>query len=324
MKAMVYTAAGDVDVLQIRELPRPVPKPNQVLIRVKACALNIADYERFRIKNGEIPFATRLVNRAMYVGKPVGSEVSGIVEQVGRKVTHVKVGDEVYGQTDCVASSGGLAEYAVLNRDDVCIKPHNLTFEEASTMSLSMRVALSAVKKAKIQPGSRVMVYGSSGGVGLYAVQLAKAYDAQVTGVCSTRNVDIAKRMGCDTVIDYLREDFTATNERYDAILGINGHNPMNAYRRLLKPSGIFVGVGDTRQGMDALIASMTSRQFTVVAGPISKERGYLQYAQQLAESGRLMPNIGRTYSVNDTRLAIQNILAGKEQGKTVIRTDFD
>lgn len=133
--------------------------------------------------------------------------------------------------------------------------------------------------------------------------------------------------MGCDVVVDYLHEDFTTTDERYDAILGINGHNPMKTYRRLLKPDGIFVGVGDVRQGMDALVASLTDRRFTAVMGPMLKDDDYLQYAKQLAESGRLVPNIGTVYSVDDARTDIRNIrniLDGRERGKTVIRADFD
>lgn len=321
---MIYTKTGGLDVLKIQNIPMPVPKDNQVLISVKACALNIGDYARFITKKNKIPLSTKITNILMgYKGKPLGAEVSGIVKKVGKNVTHVKVGDNVYGKTAGTAPAGGLAEYALLDSNRVYQKPENLSFEEACTISISFETALGAVRKANIKNGQEVMIYGASGGVGLYAVQLAKNQGAIVTGVCSTRNIDIAKQMGCDFTIDYKKEDFTKANKKFDAILGINGCNSMKTYKNLLNDDGIFIGVGDAKQGFMALFQSFFSKNFTYFAGPLMEQKGYLKYAKELVEAGELYPYIDKIYSVKDTPQAIKYILTNHAQGKVVIKTDF-
>lgn len=324
MKAMIYTKTGGLEVIKQLSVATPVPADDQVLIEVKACTLNIGDYQRFQTKNRKIPVSTYVTNKMMgYVGKPLGAEIAGIVVKTGKNVSHVKMGDAVFGKTAGTAPVGGIAEYAVMDVDRVWRKPDNFSFEEASTVSISFDTALGAVRKADIKPGQNVMVYGASGGVGLYAVQLAKEAGAIVTGVCSTRNIELAKSAGCDKVVDYKKEDFTRTDQKYDVILGINGCNPMKKYKGILTKQGIFVGVGDVNQAMKALAASFTSHQFTYYAGAFTRQPDYLKYAKELAEAGKLHTYIDKVYSVNETTDAIKYLLSSHASGKVVIKTDF-
>ncbi len=324
MKAVIYTKTGGLEAVKQQSVEMPLPNDDQVLVEVKACALNIGDYQRFQTKNGKIPVSTHITNKLMgYVGRPLGAEIAGIVTQTGRKVTHVKVGDAVFGKTAGTAPVGGIAEYAVMDADRVCLKPDNLSFEEASAVSISFDTALGAVRKAGITNGQKVMIYGASGGVGLFAVQLAKAAGAEVTGVCSTRNRGLARAAGCDRIVDYKKEDFTKTDIKYDAVIGVNGCNPMKKYKSILKEDGIFVGVGDVKQAMKALAASFTSHNFTYYAGAFTKQPDYLQYAKELAQAGKLHIYIDKVYSVNQTTEAIQYLLSSHASGKVVIKMDF-
>ena len=324
MKAMIYTKTGNLEVIKQQSVKMPLPNDDQVLVEVKACALNISDYQRFQTKNGKIPVSTYITNKLMgYVGKPLGAEISGIVVKTGKNVTHVKKGDAVFGKTAGNSPVGGIAEYAIMDADRVCLKPDNYSFEEASAVSISFETALGAVRKANIKSGQKVMVYGASGGVGLFAVQLAKVAGAEVTGVCSTRNVELAKIAGCNKVIDYKKQDFTQSNIKYDVILGINGCNPMKKYKSMMKENGIFVGVGDVNQAMKALVASFTSHNFTYYAGAFTKQEDYLQYAKELAEAKKLQVYIDKVYSANQTVDAIQYLLTSHASGKVVVKIDF-
>ena len=324
MKAVIYTKTGGLEVIKQQSAEMSVPDDDQVLVEVKACALNIGDYQRFQTKNGKISLSTYVTNKMMgYVGKPLGAEIAGIVTKTGKNVTHVKTGDAVFGKTAGTAPVGGIAEYAVMDADRVCLKPDNFSFEEAAAVSISFDTALGAVRKADITNGQRVMIYGASGGVGLFAVQLAKIAGAEVIGVCSTRNIELAKSAGCDRIIDYKKEDFTKTDIKYDAIIGVNGCNPMKKYKSIMKEKGVFVGVGDVNQAMKALVASFTSHNFTYYAGAFTKQQDYLQYAKELAETGRLHTYIDRVYSVNETTEAIQYLLSSHASGKVVIKIDF-
>ena len=324
MQAMIYTATGGLETVKQQSIKTPSPNDDQVLVAVKACALNISDYQRFQTKKERIPASTYITNAMMgYVGKPLGAEIAGIVTQTGENVTHVKVGDAVFGKTAGSTPAGGIAQYALMDADRVCTMPDGFSFEEACTISISFETALGAVRKAKIAQGQHVMVYGASGGVGLYAVQLAKSAGATVTGVCSTRNVELAKLAGCDVVVDYRKEDFTATERKYDAILGINGCNPMRKYKGIMKDKGIFVGVGNVSQATKALAASFFSRNFTYYAGAFAKQPDYLRYAKELAEAGKLHAYIDKVYSASETTTAIRYLLSAHASGKVVIATDF-
>ena len=324
MQAVIYTKTGGLEVVKQQSVQMPLLGENQVLVEVKACALNIGDYQRFQTKKGKIPVATHITNKMMgYVGKPLGAEIAGIVTKTGGNVTHVKAGDAVFGKTAGTAPVGGIAEYAVMDADRVCLKPDNFSFEEASAVSISFETALGGVRKAGIRNGQKVMIYGASGGVGLFAVQLAKAAGAEVTGVCSTRNTELAKSAGCDSVIDYRKEDFTKSDIKYDAVIGVNGCNPMKKYKSIMKENGIFVGIGDVKQAMKALAASFTSHNFTYYAGAFTKQPDYLQYAKELAEVGKLHVYIDKVYSVNETTEAIQYLLSSHASGKVVVKIDF-
>lgn len=324
MKAIIYTKTGGLDVIKEKEIETPSPNDNQVLIKVKACSLNISDYQRFETKKGKIPFSTKVTNKIMgYVGKPFGAEISGIVINVGKNITHIKVGDAVFGKTATSSPVGGIAEYAIMDKDRVFIKPENLSFEEASTISISFETALGAIRKANIKPNQNIMVYGSSGGVGLFVVQLAKYLGATVTGVCSTRNIELAKEAGCDIVIDYKKQDFTQTNIKYDVILGINGCNPMKKYKAILKTDGVFIGVGNVNQAMKALKASLVSKKFTYYAGAFTRQSDYLEYAYKLATENKLHTYIDKVYPSYKTKEAIEYLLNTHAQGKVVIKTEF-
>lgn len=324
MKAIIYTKTGGLDVIKEKEIETPLPNDNQVLIEVKACSLNISDYQRFETKKGKIPFSTKITNKLMgYIGKPFGAEVSGIVIKAGKNITHVKEGDYVFGKTATSKPIGGLAQFALMDKDRVWKKPSNLSLEEASTISISFETALGAVRKAKIKQDQKVMVYGASGGVGLFTIQLAKALGANVTGVCSTRNIEIAKLAGCDEVIDYKKQDFTKTNTKYDVILGINGCNQMKKYKTILKDKGVFVGVGNVKQATNALKASLVSKNFTYYAGAFTKQSDYLEYAYKLIEDGKLHTFIDKVYPVEETKNAINYLLTNHAQGKVVIKTEF-
>lgn len=317
MKAIVYTKRGD---LEKRDIPTPRPGKGQVLVKVQALALNIADYQRFQIKNGRRPWSVRLTDALMgYVNAPIGSEVSGVVVETGAGVNHVRRGDAVFGETSGRAPKGGCAEYALLDAYDTATIPECWSFEQAAAVCTSFKTAYGAIRKADISTGSDVLVYGASGGVGLYAVQLAKASGARVTGVCSTRNVEMALKAGCSLAIDYRTEDFTACGRRFDAILGINGCNPMSSYRKLLKPNGVFVGVGNANQAAAALGASIISRHFTYYAGAFTREPQWQAQAKKLAVSGALQPFIDRTYPVSQIRQAVDYLSAGHARGKVVV-----
>lgn len=325
MKALIYTKTGDLDVLQIKEMDKPTPKDNQVLISVKACALSITDYERFKTLSSKVPFSTKMTSALMgFAGSPIGAEIAGVVVEVGKNITHVKVGDSVYGKTAGTFPKGGFAEYALMDKNRVFVKPQNLSFEQASAISISFETALGALRKGNVKAGQQVMIYGSSGGVGLYAVQLAKSMGATVTGVCSTRNLELAKQMGCDYVIDYKKEDFTKVRTKFDVIIGVNGCNSMKDYKQILKPNGIFVGVGDVKQASKALFHSFTSRNFSYFVGPMMPQKDYLSYAKELAETGKLIPYIDKIYSVKDTKEAIRYIITSHAQGKVVVSMDFE
>ena len=326
MKALFYTKSGGLDVLKVKEIKKPTPSGNQYLITVKAVALNISDYERFKSLSDKVSISTRLTNIIMkYKGKPLGAEVSGVVVATGKNISYIKVGDYVFGKTTGIAPAGGLAEYALLDQGQVEIKPKNYSFEQAAAVSISFETALGAIRraKAKIQKNQQVMIYGSSGGVGLYAVQLAKINGATVTGVCSTRNINLATKAGCDNVIDYQANDFTRAKIKFDAIVGVNGCNSMKRYKKLLQPDGIFVGVGNVKQGFIAMLASLTSKNFTYYVGPMMPQKNYLHYAKQLAESGQLTPYIDKIYDFKDSKESIRYLLTKHAQGKVVIKMNI-
>ena len=236
MKAIVYTKYGSPDVLQLKEVEKPAPKENEVLVKVQAASVNAADWH---LLTADI-FLVRL-NAGLLKPKNtiLGCDIAGRVEAVGRDVTQFKPGDKVFGDV-FGHNYGGFAEYVTAPESDLALKPANLSFEEAAAVPLAAKTALQGLRDlGQIQAGQKVLINGASGGVGTFAVQIAKSFGAEVTAVCSTRNLDMAHTLGADHVIDYTKEDFTQNGQRYDLILAANGYHPISDYKRALSPKGI-------------------------------------------------------------------------------------
>jgi NADPH:quinone reductase-like Zn-dependent oxidoreductase len=323
MKAIVYKKYGPPDVLEVTKVEKPIPTDNQVLVKVHAASVN---YGNLVLLKGE-PFLARF---AFGLLKPKytipGGDIAGTVEAVGKDVTQFQPGDEVFG--DLSGSGwGAFSEYVAVPEMAIALKPANLSFEEAAAAPMAGVTALQGLRdKGKIQAGHRVLINGASGGVGTFAVQIAKALGAEVTGVCSTRNIDILQSLGADHVIDYTKEKFTDNKNTYDLILGVNGHQPLSDYKRALKPKGIFVHVGGSGSQM---FQAMTVGAW--ISKTSSKKMGtFLQRANQedlvclkeLMESGKVKPVIDRQYSLSEVPEAFRYFEQGHAQGKVVIKVE--
>ncbi|MHC0038514.1 NAD(P)-dependent alcohol dehydrogenase [Pseudoneobacillus sp. C159] len=320
IKAIVCQKYGSPELLELRDVEKPIPKENQVLVKIHAASLN---YGNLVLLKGE-PFLARF---AFGLLKPKyaipGGDISGRVEDVGNKVTHFKPGDEVFAElSGC--GWGGFAEYVAVPENALVHKPANISLEEAAAVPMAAVTALQSLRdKGKIQPGKKVLIYGASGGVGTFAVQIAKAFEAQVSAVCSTRNVDSARLIGADHVIDYKTEDFSKKNEQYDLILGTNGYQPLSVYKRALKPGGTFVHVGGS--GVQ-LAESMFLGPWHSMTGD-KKISSFLQRANQqdlifvkeLIETGKVKPVIDRYYNLDEIPEAFRYFGEGHAQGKVVI-----
>ncbi|WHY03565.1 NAD(P)-dependent alcohol dehydrogenase [Neobacillus sp. DY30] len=320
MKAIVYKKYGPPDVLEVKEVEKPIPKDNQVLVKVHATSVNFGNLVLLK---GE-PFLARF---AFGLFKPKysipGGDIAGTVEAVGKNVTLFQTGDEVFGDlSGC--GWGGYAEYAAVPENAIALKPANLSFEEAAAVPMAGVTALQSLRdKGKIQPGKKVLINGASGGVGTFAVQIAKSFGAEVTGVCSTRNVEILQSLGADHVIDYTKEKFTENNYRYDVILGVNGHQPLSDYKRALNQNGIFVHVGGSEAQM---FQAMTLGPW--ISKTSNKKMGsFLQrpnqhdllFLKELLETGEVKPVIDRKYKLSDVSEAFSYFEQGHAQGKVVI-----
>ncbi len=318
MKAIVNTQYGSPDVLQLKEIERPTPKDNEVLIKIHAVAVNAGDWHVLRAE----PFLVRLQSGLF---KPkytiLGADIAGRVEAVGNNVNRFKVGDEVFGDISGVGR-GGFAEYVSVREEVLTLKPANLSFEEAAAVPVAAVTALQGLRKGGIKAGQKVVINGASGGVGTFAVQIAKALGAQVTAVCSSRNVAQARALGADHVIDYTREDFTKNGKQYDLILATNGYHPLADYQRALSPTGKYVMTGGTNaQLMEAMLygplKSRNGRQMgNLFAQPNQKD---LEFVAELLATGKVKPVIAKRYPLAKTADAIRDMEAGGAQGKLVI-----
>jgi NADPH:quinone reductase-like Zn-dependent oxidoreductase len=318
MKAIVYTEYGSPDVLQFKEVVKPTPKDNEVLIKVHAASLNAADWHYMRAD----PFLIRPTSGLL---KPkntlLGADVAGRVEAVGRTVTQFKPGDEVFGDLS-ESGRGTFAEYVCASENALVLKPANLSFEEAAAVPLAAVTALQGLRKGQIQPGQKVLINGASGGVGMFAVQIAKALGAEVTAVCSTRNLDIVRSIGADHVIDYTKEDFTQNGRRYDLILAANGYHSISDYRRVLTPKGTYVMTGGTTaQLSEAMLKGpWMSRNGQKMGNLLAKpNKEDLAFIKELLESGKVKPVIDRCYPLREVPDAIRYLEEGHAQGKVVI-----
>ncbi len=326
MKAIVFTEYGSPDVLALKEVDKPMPEEDEVLVKIHAAAVTFGDPAVVR---GE-PFIVRLWSglRAPKYQIP-GKEMAGTVEAVGQQVKRFKPGDEVYGDlSDC--GWGAFAEYATVPEGALALKPANVSFEEAAAVPESARVALQGLRDTgKIQAGEKVLINGASGGVGSFAVQIAKAFGAEVTAVCSTRSVDSARANGADHVIDYTKEDFTESGQQYDLILACNGYHSLLAYRRALRPGGRYVVTGGTMgqifQGMllGPLVSLAGDKEMRSL-GEVKQNREDLVVMKELLEAGEVKPFIERRYPLSETAEAMRYIGEGHARGKVVIQIAQD
>ena len=325
MKAIVYHNFGSPDVLRLEEIEKPVPNDNQVLVRVRAASVNPLDWHFMEGTPyiGRILFGFGLLKPK---GTRLGVDYAGTVEAVGRNVTQFKPGDDVFG-----GRNGAFAEYVcVLENRAVVLKPANLTFEQAATVSVAAITALQGLRdKGKIQPGQKVLINGASGGVGTFAVQIAKSFGADVTGVCSTRNLDMVRSIGADHVIDYTKEDFAKSGQRYDVILDNVGTQPLLGFTRVLKPKGKYVLIGGGGPNDGRWIGPMARPIKAMVLSPfVSQEMGMmfaelnkkdLTILADLMQTGKVTPVIDRTYPLSQVPDAIRYLEEGHARGKVVI-----
>ncbi len=317
MKAIVCTKYGPpLDVLQFKEVEKPTPTDDQVLVKVQAASINISDLAPIRGV-----FLARLLGIGLLRPKRtrIGADIAGRVEAVGINVKQFQPGDEVFGD-----ASGGFAEYACAREDLLVLKPANVTFEEAATVGVAAISALQGLRAGQIQPGQKVLVNGASGGVGTFAVQIAKSFGTEVTAVCSPKNLDNARSMGADHVIDYTQEDFTRNGQGYDLILAVNGYHPILDYRRVLSPKGICVVLGGKLpQIFQALLwgplISKTGSKKLGFMGIAKLNQKDLVLLKELLEAGKVKPLIDRRYPLSETAEALRYLEEGHAQGKVVI-----
>lgn len=327
MKAVVYTKYGSPDVLQIKDIKKPVPNDDQVLIKVRAVSINPLDWHFIE--------GTPYIMRAMAVGlrKPkdprLGVDMAGEVEAIGKNVTQFKPGDAVFG-----ARNGAFAEYVCARADKaVVLKPERLSFEQAAAVPVAGLTALQGLRDiGKVQPGQKILINGASGGVGTFAVQIAKTLGADVTGVSSTRNLDLVRSLGADHVIDYTKENFTEGQEQYDVILDNVGTQPLSGFRRVLKPKGIYVMIGGGGPNDGRLIGPMGRPVKALLLSPFISQKMGMMLAKlnkqdltvlgDLMEAGKVTPVIDRTYPLTQIADAIRYLEEGHARGKVVIRVD--
>ena len=321
MHALVCTEAGNLDSIKIIEQPIPEPKENEVQIAVKAAALSTSDFSAFseKLEKGKVSFSARLLTE----NKPFCGDISGIITKTGKKVTSLKVGDEVYSS---IGVNGGCSEYITVKADKVFLKPGNFSFEEAAAVPTSGLVALEACQKAKIKPGSSVLIYGASGGVGTFAVQIAKAMGGSVTAVCSTKNIENMYSLGADEVIDYTKTDMSKQVSQYDAVLGVNGNISLKTCKRLLTKNGTYVAIGG-KSASSGLLGPLytlgSTRHMTFVLYAAAVNHGHLIKLKDLAEAGQLRPSIEKIFLPSDSKIEFERICQNHARGKNVIRLQF-
>lgn len=318
MKALVYRRYGGPDVLALADVARPHPRPHEVLVRVHAASINAADRVLLRGK----PFLVRL---GMGFPRPrhstLGFDVAGRVEAVGGGVTQFRAGDDVFG----ASNFGGFAEFVCVNQDTLVPKPDNVSLEEAAATPTAGYTALQGLRKGRIEAGQRVLIDGASGGVGTFAIQIARAYGADVTAVCSTRNVETARALGASRVIDYRREDFIHDGQRYDLVLAANAYRPLSDYRRVLEPDGTYVMTGgggvQILQAMvlGALVSMTSGRRIRMGNLMAVARKSDLVVLKEMLETRRITPVIDRTVALSDVPDAIRYLEEEHARGKVVV-----
>jgi NADPH:quinone reductase-like Zn-dependent oxidoreductase len=318
MKAILHTRYGPPEALELREIERPAPGDDQVLVEVHAASINAADYRIMRAS----PFPLRLMLGGLRRPKNprFGSDVAGRVVAVGPSVKRFRAGDEVFG-----CARGAFAEYVLAQEGYLAPKPGNRSYAEAAAVPVAALTALQGLRDAGgIRPGQEVLIQGASGGVGTFAVQLARSFGARVSAVCSTRNLDQARSMGAEHVIDYTREAFTRAPRRYDLIFAVNGYHPLAAYKRALNPHGVYVCAGGTLPQifeamlLGSLMSGSGGRRLRSM-GIAKVNREDLAYLAELLEAGRIAPVIDRRYRLSEVPEAMRYVEQEHARGKVVI-----
>jgi NADPH:quinone reductase-like Zn-dependent oxidoreductase len=320
MKAIVYEEYGSPDVLQLKEVEKPTPKEDQVLVRVHAASLNAADLETLRGT-----WSARIVGPLRPRHKIPGSDIAGRVEAVGRNVKQFQPGDEVWGDLSFPYGFGTFAEYVCVSENALTLKPASMTFEEAATYPQSAIISLQSLRdKGQIQQGQKVLINGAGGGMGTFAVQIAKYYGAEVTGVDSARKLDMLRSIGADHVIDYTQEDYTKSGQRYDLILDVVAYRSVFDYSRALSPEGIFLIVGGSLAtflqvvSLGALISRMGSKKLGLNAYEPNKQED-LAFLAELFEAYKVVPVIDKCYPLSEVPEALRYLDGGHALGKIVI-----
>jgi NADPH:quinone reductase-like Zn-dependent oxidoreductase len=324
MKAVVYRCYGSPDVLDLEDIEKPVPADNEVLVKVKAAAVNPLDWHYMRGS----PYIMRLIGSGLGAPKNprMGVDFAGTVEAVGSQVTQFKPGDDVFG-----GGKGAYAEYVTIAEDKgIVLKPANMSFEQAASVPIAAITALQALRdKGQIKAGQKVLINGASGGVGTFAVQIAKSYGAEVTGVCSARNAEMVKSIGADHVIDYKQEDYTENGQQYDLIIDMIGNHPLSENRKVMKPEGKFIIIGGAKGNWLAplkspikamLYSPFVEQEFIMFIARIRKQD--LSVLGELMKSGVITPVIDRSYPLNEVPAAIRYSEQGHARGKIIITVD--
>jgi NADPH:quinone reductase-like Zn-dependent oxidoreductase len=318
MKAIVRETYGPPDVLHLADVPVPALGDGDVLVRVRAASANAGDWHLLR--GTPLPFRLVAGLRTPKF-KIIGTDIAGTVEAVGRNVTQFRPGDEVFGELSR-CGFGAYAEFAVAPEKALALKPANLAFDEAATLPTAGCTALQGLRKGRIQRAQRVLINGASGGVGMFAVQIAKSFGTEVTAVCSTRNVDVVRSIGADHVIDYTKDDFATHGQRYDVILAANGDRSIWDYRRALTADGRYAMTGGSnRQLTDALLLgpllSLGRQKFGNVL--VKPDQADLLVLKELCETGKIRPVIDRRFALADVPSAVQYVEDGHARGKVVV-----
>jgi NADPH:quinone reductase-like Zn-dependent oxidoreductase len=318
MKAIVRDIYGSPDVLQLADVPRPAVGDNDVLVRVQAASANAGDWHLLR--GTPLPFRLVVGLRTPRF-KIIGTDIAGTVEAVGRNVTAFRPGDDVFGELSR-GGFGAYAEFAVAPEKALARKPVNLSFEEAAALPTAGMTALQGLRKGRIERAARVLINGASGGVGTFAIQIAKSFGGEVTAVCSTRNVELVRAAGADHVLDYTTHDFVSTQQRYDLILAVNGDRSIWDYRRVLTADGAYVMTGGSnRQLAQALLLgpllSIGRRRFGNVL--MTPSQADLMFLRALSEAGKLTPTIDRRFPLSEVPAAVRYVEAGHARGKVVV-----
>jgi NADPH:quinone reductase-like Zn-dependent oxidoreductase len=314
MKAMVYTKFGPPEVLQLREVEKPCPKDNEILIKIHAASANAYDWRHLRAD----PFLMRLMGGGLLKPKHkiLGADMAGQVEKVGGNVKQFQPGDEVFGD----GGYGGFAEYACVDENRFILKPADLTFEEAAAVPMAALTALQGLRdKGLIRAGQKVLINGASGGVGTFAVQIAKSFDTEVTGVCSTTKMDLVRSIGADQVIDYTQEDVTKNGKLYDLIFDVAAYRSISEYKRLLISGGIYVLAGGSMPRiLQLMLKSMTGAKNMRLVVANANQKDLLSIIE-LMNAGKVRSIIDKRYPLSETAEALRYLQEGHARGKVVI-----